>query len=439
MGGQYDCVVVGARCAGAPLARFLGRAGKRVLVVDAAALPKDQPMSTHFIQPYGMRILDELGLGDRVREIAPPVTAFVNGVGDHVVNLTFPVGGSCPRRTDLDALLLDGAREVGVEVRVRCRVVDLVREGDRVCGVVVDEDGQRSEIRATVVVGADGRHSTIAELTGAEEYYGYDGPRCAYWAYWPRPADYDTSPRYNGAAMIVHTEDDARFVFPVNRDQLIAGITFPNTDDVAAWKQDPEGALAKALRAHPLTARLVEMPPLSKAIGLTKARFFFRRAAGPGWALVGDSGLFKDPTPGLGISDAFRDARALAAAILEGGDAALEKYWRQRDVDSVELFHFARDLGAIDYNNALNQVVFSKCQDDAALQQRFIDVVERKRSPYQAFTVGEILRWTFGAMLRGRFDVVKPFLRAGKVAGHVKKELEVRRRLVQKLLAAPPS
>ncbi|CAN5843017.1 hypothetical protein BH11MYX3_BH11MYX3_34830 [soil metagenome] len=435
-GGNFDCVVVGARCAGSPLAAFLARAGKRVLVVDAASFPSDQPMSTHFIQPCGMRILDELGLGDRVREIAPPVTNFVNGVGEHVIELVIPAGGSCPRRTELDALLLEGAREAGAEVRLKCKVVEVIKEGDRVCGVIVDEDGQRSEIRAGIVVGADGRHSTVAGLVGAEEYYAYDGPRCAYWAYFPRPASYATSPDHRGAAIILHNDDDLRFVFPVNKDQLIIGMTFPNTDDVSAWKKDPEGQLIAAMRAHPVFAPLVEEPPLSKVLGLVKIRFFFRRAAGPGWALVGDAGLFKDPTPGLGITDAFRDAKALAAAIVEGGDAALERYWRKRDVDSLELFHFARDLGEVNYNNPLNQLVFAKSKGSPALRQRFIEVIERQRSPYDAFTVGEILRWTFGAMLRGRFSHLKPFFRAGKVAGFVKKELQQRQRLAQRALSA---
>ncbi len=434
MGGTFDCVVVGARCAGSPLAAFLARTGKRVLVVDAASFPSDQPMSTHFIQPYGMRILDELGLGDRIREIAPPVTTFTNGVGDHVVDLQFAQGGCCPRRTDLDAVLLEGAREAGAEVRLRCKVVDVIEDGDRVCGVIVDEEGQRSEIRATIVVGADGRHSTVAELVGAEEYYGYDGPRCIYWAYWPRPASYATDPRHRGAAIALHNDHDLRLAFPVNKDQVIVAITFPNTEDVAAWKQNPLGKLVEKMRAHPVFAPLVEGPPLSKAIGLVKVRYFFRRAAGNGWALVGDAGLFKDPTPGLGITDALRDAKALAAAIIEGGDAALERYWRTRDVQSVELFHFARDLAEVDYNNPLNQLVFAKLKDNAALKQRMIDVIERRLSPYQALTVGEIMRWTFGAMLRGQFNHVKPFLRASKLGGAVKKQLQVRQRLAQRAL-----
>jgi flavin-dependent dehydrogenase len=436
---DHDCVIVGARCAGAPLARFLARAGKRVLLLDAAALPKDQPMSTHFIQPFGMRILDELGLGDRVREIAPPVDKVRTGIGSNIITLEFAAGqgGSCPRRLDLDAILLDGAREAGVEVRLRCRLTEVLREGERVVGVVVDDGGTRRELRAGVVVGADGRNSTVAELVGAEEYNGYDGPRCVYFAYWPRPAWYGDDPRYQDGTLMLYDDDDVRFAFPVNRDQLVIGFLFPNTDDVAAFKAAPQAQLEAVMRAHPLFAPLVEAPPLTKAIGLVKARFFFRRAAGAGWALVGDAGLFKDPSPGLGISDAFRDARALAAAITLGGDAALERYWRERDVASLPLFYFARDLGAVDYNNPFTRMFYERLVNEPAHRARLLDIVERRVSPYEAFGAGTVLGWTLGALVRGRFDVLKPFFKAGQVGAQVEKELKRRKQLVPNAAPAP--
>ena len=426
----YDCVIVGGRCAGAPLARFLARSQKRVLLVDAAALPKDQPISTHFIHPYGMRILDELGLGERVRAVAPPIYKFRTGIGEHVIQLDFEPGngGACPRRIDLDAILLDGAREAGADVRVGCRVTDVIREGERVVGVVLD-DG--AAVRASVVVGADGRHSTIAEAVGAEEYNGYDWDRSAYWAYWPRPAWYTDDPRYEGGTLIVYDDAsaDLRLVFPTNRDQLLVGYIFPR-GRLDQFKTDPDTNLVAALRAHPSFAPLVEAAPLTKTIGIVKARFFFRRAAGPGWALVGDAGLFKDPSPGLGITDALRDAKALARAICERGDAALERYWRERDVESLALFYFARDLGALDYNNAFNRLFFERLGKEPKQRAKLVDVIERRVSPYEAFGLGTVLRWTLGAVVRGRFDVLKPFFKAGQVGARVQKELKQRRQLV---------
>jgi 2-polyprenyl-6-methoxyphenol hydroxylase-like FAD-dependent oxidoreductase len=71
-GRAFDTIVVGVRVAGAPLATLLARAGQKVLLLDADKLPSDQPMSTHFVQAIGMDWLDELGVGARIRALAPP-------------------------------------------------------------------------------------------------------------------------------------------------------------------------------------------------------------------------------------------------------------------------------------------------------------------------------------------------------------------------------
>lgn len=436
----YDVVVVGGRCAGAPLGQFLARAGKKVVVVDAAELPTDQPMSTHFVQAYGMKVLDDLGLADRVRELSPPVHWFINGCDDKVARMNAPnAWGCCPRRLDFDRILLDGARAAGAEIRVRCKVMDVVREKDRVVGVVVEENGQRIELRAKLVVGADGRNSTLAALVGAEEYFAYDGPRSIYWSYWPKPAWYDDDARFHGAAIIMYEGPYARFVFPSNRDQLCIGATFPR-GEIDRWKSDPKARLEDVLRESAHTAPLIEgSDPLEKVRGIVKPRYFFKRAVGPGWALCGDAGLHKDPHAGNGISDALADARSLAAAIVEGSDAALERHWRQRDVNSWELFNFTRDLGELDYNNALNQTLFTQLAAHPELHARLVGVVERTLSPYTAFSPGELIKWTFGALLRGRFGVLPRFFRAARRGMQVAKELERRRKLLTPALPAAPA
>jgi len=420
----WDAIIVGARCAGSPCAHFLARAGKRVLLVDAASFPSDQPMSTHFIQPYGMRVIDELGLGDRVRDIAPPITTLASSCDDIVIDFHIP-GGCCPRRIELDHVLLEGARAAGAEVLLQHRVVDVLREQDRVVGVIAeDRDGNKRELRARVVVGADGRNSTIADLVGAEKYFNYIGPRAFYWAYWPRPASFEQR------TLIAFRGQNVRLVFPVNRDQIIMGIGFPR-DEVDRWKADPRAALTAALREDPAFAPLVDSgEPLTKILGMVKVEYFMRRAAGPGWALVGDAGLHKDPTAGFGITDALRDARNLAAAILEETDAALERYWRQRDVDSLELFNYAGDLGEPDYDNPLTHLIYRKMQHSAELQDRVRRMFERELSPYAIITPGKVIRWTLGAMLRGKLDVLGPFFRAGKRGTEIARELERRKQLV---------
>jgi menaquinone-9 beta-reductase len=426
----YDALIIGARCAGATLGIHLARAGRRVLMVDAAKVPSDQPMSTHFIQPFGMSLLDELGIGDKVRALAPEIPLILNGVDDAVARIRFPKGrgGSCLRRAELDGLLAEEARSAGVELRDRTRCVDLIRRHERVVGAVLESNGVREQVRAQFVVGADGRGSTVARCAGAAEYLGYDGPRAVYWAYFQRPRWYATDPRYEGGAVLVHQGEELLSIFPTNEDQLLVGCAFP-LGQLSAWKGRHEQRYRERLRAHALTAPIADAEPLGKVLGVTKARYFFRQAAGAGWALVGDAGLHKDPSPGLGISDAFRDARALAQALLRGDAGALLQYWRERDVQSVELFEFAQQLGGAAYNNALNHVIFRRLAADPALHDRIVAIAERRIPPFAAFPAGEVLSWVVRALPRSRPGLLHDVFTAARRSSVVGRELARRKRL----------
>lgn len=129
--------------------------------------------------------------------------------------------------------------------------------------------------------------------------------------------------------------------------------------------------------------------------------------------------------------------RRLHTRSLEGSDAALERYWRERDVASLPLFYFARDMGALDDNNAFNRLFFERVCAQPAMSERLVDVVERRVSPYEAFGPGTMLRWIFGAMVRGRFDVLGPFLRAGQVGAQVAKEWKQAKQRAAGMRATP--
>src|SRR5438128_3832633 len=98
-----DCIVVGLRCAGAPLSLALHRAGVKVIALERGDLYMDQPFSTHAIQPYGMQLLDRLGLGDAVRALAPRATSLRLQVEDAYLQLDLPDDhdARCPRRQKL--------------------------------------------------------------------------------------------------------------------------------------------------------------------------------------------------------------------------------------------------------------------------------------------------------------------------------------------------
>src|SRR6266446_6987277 len=122
MAKDYDAIVVGARCAGAPTAMLLARQGYRVLLVDRASFPSDT-ISTLLIHAPGVAALQRWGLLDRVVATGcPPIESYSFDFGPITISGTpRPVDGTstayAPRRTVLDKILVDAAAEAGAEVR----------------------------------------------------------------------------------------------------------------------------------------------------------------------------------------------------------------------------------------------------------------------------------------------------------------------------------
>src|ERR1041384_2162988 len=135
MSKTYDAIIVGARPAGAACARALAKRGRSVLVVDKATFPSDT-MSTLFLQPAAMARLRAWGLVDRIAASgAPPVrslTATFNSVALHGATWSDYDGDDgvnySPRRTVLDKILVDAARDAGAEVREAFTFLDVARD-----------------------------------------------------------------------------------------------------------------------------------------------------------------------------------------------------------------------------------------------------------------------------------------------------------------------
>ena len=143
---------------------------------------------------------------------------------------------------------------------------------------------------------------------------------------------------------------------------------------------------------------------------------------------MGDAGLHKDPTPGLGITDALRDARALADAILAPGDvdAAVVRYWRQRDVDSIELFHFARQVADPSYFSPLHRLVHQRAPRSPEVMARLSAQMDRELSPFEVLTPSVALRWVAGAAFRGNLGACRDFVAIGRRNGEVRRALAER-------------
>ena len=428
MAARFDAIVVGARCAGAALAQRLAAAGMSVALLDAAGLPSDQPTSTHLIQPPGMDELDALGVGETVRRLSPALDAARLSFDGREARLPYGAGRAahCLRRARLDGLLQDAAVRAGAQLRPRCRVVGLVRGPDgRVGGVEARREGGASEqLRADLVVGADGRNSTVAKLVGAREYRGYDGPRAVYWAYWPRPPGWEAHEVYNSFA-----GEDAHVVFPTDGDLMLVA-TAPPLPRAHAWRGEHAAAYLADVRAHPrIGPHLADGAPAGRVRGVLRSRYFFRASAGPGWALIGDAGHHKEFVVGLGISDALRDARALAATVPAAQPEALEAWWRRRDVERIEMFHWSRDLGRAQSVNTLQRLTAVRLAAAPALAARFGEIIDARRSPYDLVPARAAARWIGAALLTGDAGAVAPVLATARRRARARRDLRRCRRL----------
>src|SRR4051812_21664019 len=175
---RFDVVVVGARLAGCAVAAPLARAGRHVLVLDRMRFPSDQ-LSTHVLLPAGTSELAKLGALPRILALDPSRVRYVHLEAEGVTarERLRPADdgidyGVCVPRDLQDIQLVEAVREQGADVRERCTVEALRWRAGRVAGVRYrDQDGAERDVEAALVVGADGRRSTVASLVGAWRPY----------------------------------------------------------------------------------------------------------------------------------------------------------------------------------------------------------------------------------------------------------------------------
>lgn len=343
---MYDVIVVGARCAGSPTAMLLARAGHRVLLVDKARFPSDK-VSTHYIQPSGIACLDAWGLLDAVKATnAPAIEHFAVYAGDSLL-MEPPMEGVayCPRRHLLDKILVDAAMAAGVELRAAFKVDEVVMDEETVTGIVGHErGGERVQEAAAYVVGAEGHHSLVADAVRAPKYREREALTGGYYSYW-------SGIDMKGAE--IHISDRGGVLaFPTN-DGLVCIAAGRSRDLFDEYRQNIDETFFSILDAAPRFAAKVRAGKREERwTGTSDVPNFFRKPWGPGWALVGDAGYMKDPTTGLGIADAFRDANLLAGALddaLSGrrrAEEALAQYQAQRDAAAIPMYEFTLQMAA---------------------------------------------------------------------------------------------
>lgn len=362
---MYDVIVVGTRPAGAATAMLLARRGLRVLAVDRARFPSDT-LSTHQIQPPGTALLRRWGLPG----VGPATTEVRFDISGTVIAGHFPAaegtrqpGILCsPRRTVLDKLLVDAAREAGAEVREGFHVAGLLRGGDgRVTGIR-GRDG--TEHRAPVVVGADGKHSLVAKEVAAPVLHEVAPLTVATYSYW---ADVELT-----RGELYHRPGRAVAAFPTD-DGLTMVYTAAPVAEFGTWRTDVEGHLLATIdtcgdlgdriRAGTRAERLRTTVDLPNVL---------RRAHGPGWFLAGDAACVMDPVTAQGIGNALADAELLAETISQDpGNPSYQRTWERR---RLPMFALTTAIAGLRPPEGLARLLLRAVAGRPAWTRRFLGV-----------------------------------------------------------------
>jgi len=346
---HYDVIIAGARCAGAATALLLARQGARVLVLDKSRYGTDT-LSTHALMRGAVLQLQRWGLLPAVVEAGtPPVRSTTFHLAEAVTTIAVkPRHGVealyAPRRSVLDAILADAARGAGADVRFGATVTGLRRDrAGWVTGITGRVGAVPLEARADLVIGADGRRSAVARHVGARATHVATASSVLIYRYVRAEAadGYHWHYGAGSAAGVIPTNDGLACVFAATSAERLR--REPDRGADAAWRRILGRAapgLAERLEHHGAAGPPRMFP------GLTG---YLRDAAGPGWALVGDAGYFKDPITAHGITDALRDAEILARVIVTEGPDAVGRYQAERDELSRRLFRVTGRIASFDW------------------------------------------------------------------------------------------
>ncbi len=383
--GRPDAVIVGASLAGCTTAILLARAGARVVLVEKQPDPAAfKRICTHFIQASAVPTLERIDLlGPMLAAGAVPsrVHAWTQWGWIHAPE---EEAGLCInlRRKVLDPMIrAAAAAEPGVDLLLGQSAERLLWEGEAVAGVVVrDRDGNETRLRAPLTVGADGRDSRIAELSGVPVKTRPHG-RIAYGGYFEGA----TPPLAPGTAMWML---DPQWVgaFPTD-----SGLTFyaamVTRKRLPDFKRDPLGALTKIVSDIPEAPPIADGRLVEPVLGKIDMPNRVRQQAAPGLALVGDAALAIDPLFGVGCGWALQSGEWLADAVapaLAGEEPlahGLARYRRRHTRELRGHAFFLNDYATGRRFNPFERMLFAAAARDPRVATAFDEIGTRRVRP----------------------------------------------------------
>ena len=323
---HYDVIVIGGGPAGSTVSTLIAQRGHRVAVFERERFPRFHIGESLIPETYWvLQRLNMLPKMHRSPFIKKYSVQFVNALGRQSAPFYFRDNKphECSQtwqvvRSEFDTMMLDNAREHGVDAHEGVHVLDVLFEDDRAVGVRIrDVNGDRREVRASVVVDASGQ---AALLQNRFKLRLWDPVlnKGAIWTYWQ--GAYRDAGRDEGATMVLQTADRSGWFWyiPLHDDTVSVGVVAP-FDYLFKGRNGHEQTYREEVERCPAVRERVS--GARQATGYFATRdYSYRstRVAGDGWVLVGDAFGFLDPLYSSGVLLALKSGELAADAIVEG-------------------------------------------------------------------------------------------------------------------------
>jgi 2-polyprenyl-6-methoxyphenol hydroxylase-like FAD-dependent oxidoreductase len=298
--------------------------------------------------------------------------------GSRIAGSIPPLNGEsetiCVSRGFFETVLLEAARGAGVEVRENFTVQELVGDQSGITGLRgLTAGGELCNEKARVVIGADGAHSFVARLVDPEEYRVVEPLTCCFWSYW-------SGVPVAGTELVVRARCGI-FAAPAGDGLTVIRLWRPRSE-FRRMRSDPESGFREALEMSAMTGQLMGAARREADFaGAASPTNLFRRPFGPGWALVGDAGYYRDSITLQGVTDALRDAELLSSAVARGlihdqsTEEALAEYQWKRDQAAMPMYSFTCELARLGSFAEEHRVLLEQLRGNKTETERFLGVL----------------------------------------------------------------
>jgi flavin-dependent dehydrogenase len=323
---SYDVVVIGGGPAGSTVSTILADSGLNVGLFEREVFPRfhigeslipetywvlkrigmlEKMQKSHFVKKYSVQFVNAEG-----RESAP---FYFWDNKPHECSQTWQV-----IRSEFDQMMLENAREHGVDAHEGAHVTEVIFEGSRAAGVTVKgRDGGRHQISAKVVVDASGQ---AALLQNRFKLRLWDPVlnKGAIWSYFE--GAYRDTGRDEGATMVIQTPDRQGWFWyiPQHDNTVSVGVVAP-FDYLFKGRKNHEQTFNEEVERTPGMKKRIAHARRRTGYFVTRDYSYrAKEAAGEGWVLIGDAFGFLDPLYSSGVLLALKSGELAADAIVEG-------------------------------------------------------------------------------------------------------------------------